>query len=54
LFKGLKESFFKESAYFKELSMGMSADYTLAIEQGSTMIPLGSTIFWERIYTETE
>ena len=54
LFKGLKESFFKESAYFKELSMGMSADYTLAIEQGSTMIRLGSTIFGERIYTETE
>jgi pyridoxal phosphate enzyme (YggS family) len=53
-FKGLKESFFKESAYFKELSMGMSADYTLAIEQGSTMIRLGSTIFGERIYTETE
>mgnify|MGYP003854150693 CR=1 FL=1 len=54
LFKGLKESFFKDSAYFKELSMGMSADYTLAIEQGSTMIRLGSTIFGERIYTETE
>ena len=54
LFEGLKESFFKESAYFKELSMGMSADYTLAIEQGSTMIRLGSTIFGERIYTETE
>jgi uncharacterized pyridoxal phosphate-containing UPF0001 family protein len=34
--------------------MGMSADYTLAIEQGSTMIRLGSTIFGERIYTETE
>ena len=54
LFKGLKESFFKESAYFEELSMGMSADYTLAIEQGSTMIRLGSTIFGERIYTETK
>jgi pyridoxal phosphate enzyme (YggS family) len=54
LLKGLKESFFKESAYFKELSMGMSADYTIAIEQGSTMIRLGSTIFGERIYTETE
>ena len=54
LFKGLKESFFKESAYFKEISMGMSADYTLAIEQGSTMIRLGSTIFGERDYTETK
>lgn len=48
LFKGLKESFFKDAPYFKELSMGMSADYPLAIEQGSTMVRLGSTIFGER------
>lgn len=48
LFKGLKESFFKDAPYFKEVSMGMSADYTLAIEQGSTMVRLGSTIFGER------
>ncbi|MFM6953542.1 MAG: YggS family pyridoxal phosphate-dependent enzyme, partial [Sphingobacteriaceae bacterium] len=54
LHKGLKESFFKDKAYFKELSMGMSADYTLAIEQGSTMIRLGSTIFGERNYTKSE
>ena len=32
------------------LSMGMSSDYELAIENGSNMIRLGRTIFGERIY----
>ncbi len=50
LFKGLKASFFQNSDYFKELSMGMSSDYKLAIEQGSTMVRLGSNIFGERNY----
>lgn len=31
-----------------ELSMGMSADYPLAIEEGSTMVRVGSTIFGAR------
>jgi uncharacterized pyridoxal phosphate-containing UPF0001 family protein len=31
--------------------MGMSGDYTLAIENGSTMIRLGSSIFGARNYT---
>ncbi len=48
LFKGLKESFFADKDYFKELSMGMSADYKLAVENGSTMVRLGSTIFGNR------
>lgn len=46
----LKESFFKDSSYFKEISMGMSGDYKLAIEQGSTMIRVGSSIFGRRNY----
>ena len=33
-----------------ELSMGMSGDYTLAIEEGSTMIRVGSKIFGSRNY----
>lgn len=49
-FKGLKASFFQNSEDFKELSMGMSSDYKLAIEQGSTMVRLGSTIFGARNY----
>lgn len=47
-FKGLKQSFFNNNDVFKEVSMGMSADYKLAIEQGSTMIRLGSTVFGKR------
>lgn len=48
LFKGIKQSFFRKDDHFKEISMGMSADYKLAIEQGSTMVRLGSTIFGNR------
>ena len=36
----------------QELSMGMSADYQIAIEEGSTMIRVGSAIFGERHYTD--
>lgn len=47
-FKGLKDSFFRKNDAFKELSMGMSSDYKIAIEQGSTMVRMGSTIFGQR------
>ncbi len=47
-FKGIKESFFKTDEGFKEISMGMSFDYKLAIEQGSTMVRIGSHIFGNR------
>lgn len=33
---------------WKELSMGMSSDYKIAIEEGSTMIRVGSSIFGKR------
>jgi pyridoxal phosphate enzyme (YggS family) len=49
-FRNIKESFFKEKTYFCELSMGMSDDYKLAIEAGSTMVRIGSLIFGERKY----
>lgn len=45
-----KEEFFKDDTNFKELSMGMSHDYQLAIAKGSTLIRVGSKIFGERIY----
>lgn len=48
LFNGIKSSFFRKEEHFKEVSMGMSADYRSAIEQGSTMVRLGSTIFGHR------
>ena len=40
-----------KSKDIKELSMGMSGDYNLAIENGSTMLRIGSKIFGSRIYT---
>ena len=35
----------------KELSMGMSADYKIAVQEGSTLVRIGTTIFGERNYT---
>lgn len=49
-FKEVKETFFVGKDYFQEISMGMSHDYPLAIEQGSTLIRVGSKIFGERNY----
>jgi pyridoxal phosphate enzyme (YggS family) len=48
-FDGMKQSFFRKEDSFDTLSMGMSADYKLAIEQGSNMVRLGSTIFGQRV-----
>lgn len=47
-FAELKDTFFAQKPYFKEISMGMSADYKMAIEMGSTMIRIGSSIFGPR------
>ncbi|HBJ76817.1 MAG TPA: YggS family pyridoxal phosphate-dependent enzyme [Porphyromonadaceae bacterium] len=44
----LKHDFHKETLDFTELSMGMSNDYPLAIEYGSTLVRIGSKIFGER------
>ncbi len=50
IFQTLKEVFFSGNANFREISMGMSDDYLIAIENGSTMIRVGSTIFGERCH----
>jgi pyridoxal phosphate enzyme (YggS family) len=47
-FFSLKESYFKSSISFNEISMGMSGDYQLALREGSTMVRIGSLIFGER------
>jgi hypothetical protein len=47
-FDTLKEKYFKTSDHFKEISMGMSGDYITGIEEGSTMVRIGSLIFGER------
>lgn len=49
-FEMLKKEYFAQSPVFKEISMGMSGDYLLAIEEGSTMVRIGSSIFGERNY----
>ncbi len=45
LFEKLKCSYFQGQVTFKELSMGMSGDYKIALEQGSTMVRIGSSLF---------
>lgn len=49
LFEGIKLSFFRKDEHFKEISMGMSTDYQLAIQEGSTMVRIGSNIFGKRV-----
>lgn len=47
-FQIIKSHFFKFNHDFKEISIGMSGDYKIAIEEGSTMIRVGSSIFGGR------
>lgn len=49
-FTELKQTYFPNKAQFCEISMGMSHDYPLAIEAGSTLVRVGSKIFGDRIY----
>ena len=48
LFLNLKQSYFLAKPYFNTCSMGMSADYKLAVEAGSTMVRIGSRLFGAR------
>ena len=48
-FSQVKELYFSDKELFCELSMGMSDDYPIAIEEGSTLVRVGSRIFGERI-----
>ncbi len=48
IFDEVKEKFFIHDDLFSELSMGMSGDYTIAIEEGSTMVRIGSLLFGSR------
>lgn len=59
-FRGLKQLYDKLSAIqrpnvaFRELSMGMSGDYPIAVEEGSTLVRVGSAIFGERNYNNQQ
>jgi pyridoxal phosphate enzyme (YggS family) len=46
--RSLKERYFSTNDDFKELSIGMSDDYPLAIAEGSTLVRIGTKIFGER------
>ncbi len=52
IFIRLRDSFFYGNNDFCELSMGMSGDYKLAVEEGSTLVRIGSSIFGERVYNK--
>jgi pyridoxal phosphate enzyme (YggS family) len=48
IFDWLKSTYFSDHAAFREISMGMSGDYPVAIEEGATIVRIGSLIFGER------
>ena len=47
-FQHIRNEYFMDDPSFCELSMGMSDDYQIAIEEGATMVRIGSLIFGER------
>ncbi len=50
VFRNLKTRYYSSEPDFRHVSMGMSGDYSVAIEEGSTMIRVGTLIFGQRIY----
>lgn len=50
LFDEWKQAFFAEEPTFKEVSMGMSHDYEIALRNGTTLVRVGTKIFGERVY----
>jgi pyridoxal phosphate enzyme (YggS family) len=49
-FEEVRAQYFAGEAHFKEVSMGMSHDYPIALEEGATLVRIGSKIFGERVY----
>lgn len=49
-FDELKNDYFSADNRFSEISMGMSDDYMIAVEEGSTIVRIGSSIFGNREY----
>ena len=50
IFDTLKKEYFADQQQFKEISMGMSDDYPIAVEEGATLVRVGSKIFGARNY----
>ena len=53
-FDALRRSVFPGQPGFHEISMGMSGDYRIAVEEGSTIIRLGTIVFGEREAVRSE
>jgi pyridoxal phosphate enzyme (YggS family) len=51
-FDQVREKYISTHPNFNELSMGMSGDYRIAVEMGSTMVRIGTTIFGARNYSK--
>ncbi|MDE5575426.1 MAG: YggS family pyridoxal phosphate-dependent enzyme [Bacteroidales bacterium] len=51
IFQKLQTTFFLGKEHFKQISMGMSDDYPIAMEEGSTLVRVGSSIFGARDYS---
>ena len=51
-FDNLKQQFFNDKPYFDTVSMGMSHDWHIAVDEGSTLIRLGTAIFGPRDYSK--
>jgi len=49
-FQRIRRDYFPDDPSFCELSMGMSDDYQIAIEEGATIVRIGSSIFGKRVY----
>ena len=52
-FNSLKNKYFAGNTYFREISMGMSGDYEIAVNEGSTIVRIGSLLFGERSEQDT-
>ncbi len=50
IFDRLKGEYFASDDQFREISMGMTGDYKVALEEGSTIVRIGTAIFGERNY----
>jgi len=50
-FDALKSGFFSDDPDFREISMGMTGDYQVAIEEGSTIVRIGTAVFGARNYS---
>ena len=48
IFQNLRYDFFLGDIFFREISMGMSGDFMIAVQEGSTIVRIGSSIFGAR------